>query len=76
MNVRADVVAGFPFAETFGEKVRIALRPLIDKNPIQRLPFSCKSKSTEPSVISVTPGGLKWVSLLMWARADPRTLGP
>jgi hypothetical protein len=77
LNSGADVVTGFPFSVAFGDKVRTALRPFIE------------CKKTHPEVAAQLQeqidrvlryfchvGDLKWVSLLMWAGADPRTKGP
>lgn len=73
----ADPVAGRPFAEAFGAKVRTALRPFVEY------------KRTHPEIATqlqeqldcalrhfCSEGDLKWVSLLIWAGGDPRSRGP
>lgn len=73
----ADVVTGAPFAVAFGERIRTALRPFVEY------------RKTHPDVAPVLQeqadralrhfcyeGDLKWVSLLLWAGANPRSRGP
>ena len=73
----ADVVAEHPFAEAFCEKIRTSLRPFTryrDAHPeiAQQLQEQIDSALRH----FCREGDLKWVSLLMWAGADPRTSGP
>jgi ankyrin repeat protein len=73
----ADFITGFPFAVAFREKIRTALSPWRE----------CKAKhpSLAPQLQEQADralrhfcfeGNLKWVSLLIWAGADPRSAGP
>lgn len=73
----ADVVAEHPFAEAFCERIRTSLRPFTkyrDAHPeiAQQLQGQIDSALRH----FCREGDLKWVSLLMWAGADPRTSGP
>ncbi len=73
----AEAVTGSPFAIAFGARVRTALRPFIEY------------RQGHPGIATELNGqldcalrhfcgeaDLKWISLLLWAGADPRTLGP
>jgi hypothetical protein len=64
----ADVVTGHPFAHAFCERVRTALRPF--KNLCAARP-----ELVEQANIALRhhckEGDIKWVSLLLWAGADP-----
>jgi hypothetical protein len=73
----AEAVTGSPFAIAFGATVRTALRPFIEY------------RQGHPGIATELNGqldcalrhfcgeaDLKWISLLLWAGADPRTLGP
>jgi len=73
----ADLITGAPFAHAFGEKIRTALRPW--KECKQRYPELAKDLQEQIDCALryfTCKGNLKWVSLLMWAGADPRTRGP
>lgn len=72
----ADVITDSPFAKAFGEKIRTALRPWRE----------CREKYSDfaPQLLEQANQALrhfcqredlKWVSLLMWAGADPRSKG-
>ena len=73
----ADVLEGLPFTVAFCAKVRTALRPFIN--------FKRAHSEREPQLQEqleralrhfACEGDLKWVSLLLWAGANPRSTGP
>jgi hypothetical protein len=73
----ADVAAEHPFAEAFCERIRTALRPFIkyrDTHP--ELAQQLQKQLDSALRHFYQEGDLKWVSLFMWAGADPRTSGP
>jgi hypothetical protein len=73
----ADPLAGNPFAEAFGAKVRTALRPFIDyKRAHPELAAQLQEQLDCALRHFCGEGDLKWVSLLLWAGADPRSRGP
>jgi hypothetical protein len=73
----ADVVSGFPFAEAFGNKVRTSLWPFIAyKQTHPEVEGQLQGQIDRALRYFCHVGNLKWVSLLMWAGADPRTKGP
>jgi|ERR1700733_2455617 len=73
----ADVITGFPFTVAFGDKVRTALRPFIDyKKSHPEVAAQLQEQIDRVLRYFCHIGDLKWVSLLMWAGADPRTKGP
>ena len=72
----ADVVTGAPFAVAFREKVRTALRPFVDyKKSRPDLAPALQEQVDRALRHFCYEGDLKWVSLLMWAGADPRSKG-
>lgn len=73
----ADPIKGRPFAEAFGARVRTALRPFVDYRKAH--PELAKQLQDQLDCALrhfCEQGDLKWVSLLMWAGGDPRSLGP
>jgi hypothetical protein len=73
----ADVVTGSPFAVAFREKVRTALRPFVEyKRAHPELAAELQAQADRSLRHFAHEGNLKWVSLLMWAGASPRTSGP
>jgi Ankyrin repeats (3 copies)/Ankyrin repeats (many copies) len=71
-----DVVTDFPFAMAFGEKIRTALRPwreCKEKNPDSAPQL--QEQADRALRYFCHEGDLKWVSLLMWVGANPRTRG-
>jgi ankyrin repeat protein len=73
----ADPVDGRPFAETFGAKVRTVLRPFVDyKRAHPELAVQLQEQVDCALRHFCFEGDLKWISLLMWAGADPRSRGP
>jgi hypothetical protein len=73
----ADVATSFPFAEAFGSKVRTALRPFIEyRNAHPELASELQEQIDRALRHFSHSGDLKWVSLLLWAGANPRSRGP
>ncbi|MGD0668738.1 MAG: ankyrin repeat domain-containing protein [Bryobacteraceae bacterium] len=73
----ADVVTGSPFAVAFREKVRTALRPFVEyKKAHPDVAVALQGQADRALRHFAHEGDLKWVSLLMWAGANPRTPGP
>jgi hypothetical protein len=73
----ADAVSGSPFAVAFGEKIRTALRAFVDyKAANPSLAAELQEQSDRALRHFCYEGDLKWVSLLLWAGANPRSLGP
>ena len=73
----ADVVQGSPFAVAFGERIRTAIgawRESIEKHP--EIATQLQEQADRALRHFCEKEDLKWVSLLMWAGADPRSGGP
>lgn len=73
----ADFITDSPFAFAFGEKIRTALRPWRECR--EKYPdFAAQLQEQADRALRhfCFKGDLKWVSLLMWAGADPRSSGP
>jgi Ankyrin repeats (3 copies) len=73
----ADFVQGSPFAVAFGERIRTAIaawRECREKHP----EFASQLQEQADRALRhfCEKEDLKWVSLLMWAGADPRSSGP
>jgi hypothetical protein len=66
-----------PFAVAFGEKIRTALRPWMEsKEKYPDFALQLQEQADRALRPFCFKEDLKWVSLLMWARADPRSSGP
>lgn len=73
----ADLITGSPFARAFGEKIRTALGPWKEcKQTRPELADQLQEQIDRALRHFCFEGDLKWVSLLMWAGANPRSLGP
>ena len=73
----ADVVTGAPFAIAFQEKVRTALRPFVEyKKAHPEVAPALQEQADRALRHFCYEGDLKWVSLLLWAGANPKTRGP
>jgi hypothetical protein len=73
----ADVVTGAPFAIAFREKVRTALRPFVEyKKAHAEAAPTLQGQADRALRHFCYEGDIKWVSLLLWAGANPRTRGP
>jgi ankyrin repeat protein len=73
----ADVITGAPFAVAFREKIRTALRPFVEyKKAHPELASQLQEQSDRALRHFCYEGDLKWVSLLLWAGANPHSRGP
>src|SRR6266498_1422690 len=73
----ADFITGFPFALAFREKIRTALRPWREcRANHPDLAPQLQKQADRALRHFCFEGDLKWMSLLMWAGADPRSRGP
>lgn len=73
----ADVLDGQPFAVAFGEKIRTALRVFKDYRASHPdLAAQLDWQADRALRHFSAEGNLKWVSLLLWAGANPRSNGP
>lgn len=73
----ADVVNGNPFAMAFREKVQFALRPFVEHRKAHpELADALQSQVDRCLRYFAYQADLKWISLLMWAGANPRSTGP
>jgi hypothetical protein len=72
----ADLLTDSPFAVAFGEKIRTALRPFLDcKRRFPELADALQEQADRALRKFAYDGDLKWVSLLVWAGANPRSRG-
>lgn len=72
----ADPTADAPFAEAFAEKIRTSLRAFVEyktAHPDQAAALQAQADSALRHF--AREGDEKWVSLMLWAGADPRSLG-
>lgn len=73
----ADFITDSPFTLAFGEKIRTALRPWREcREKYADLAPQLQEQADRALRHFCFEGNLKWVSLLMWAGADPRSSGP
>jgi hypothetical protein len=73
----ADLVTGFPFAQAFRERIRTAIGCFLDCR--RRRPDLAAQLQEQIDMALrqfCEEGNVKWVSLLMWAGANPRSRGP
>jgi hypothetical protein len=76
INHGADLIMDSPFANAFGEKIRTALRPFMEcKQRFPDLADALQEQADRALRKFAYEGDLKWVSLLTWAGADPRSRG-
>ena len=72
----ADLTAGSPFAAACGERIRKALRPMIDLRASRPdLAPALQEQADQALRFFAHEGDLKWVSLMLWAGANPRSKG-
>ena len=73
----ADPITNFPFARAFHGRVRTALGCYLECKR-NRPEFAAQLQEQANMALRhfCREGSLKWVSLLMWAGADPRSKGP
>ena len=73
----ADAVTGNPFMVAFENRVQRALRPFVDyKKAHPELADALQAQVDRALLHFAYQADLKWISLLMWAGANPRSLGP
>src|SRR5262249_10897720 len=73
----ADFIGESPFAIAFGERIRTALRAWREcKEKHPNLSAQLQEQADRALRYFCSKGDLKWVSLLLWAGADPRSSGP
>ena len=73
----ADPVTGNPFLIAFHNKVQRALRPFVDyRKAHPEVADSLQAQADRALRHFAGQGDLKWISLMMWAGAIPRRLGP
>lgn len=73
----SDPLAGAPFAVAFGAKVRTALRPFIEyKQAHPDLATALQEQTNVALRYFCSKEDMKWISLMLWAGADARALGP
>ena len=73
----ADPVTGNPFMVAFQNKVQRALRPFVDyKKAHPEFADALQSQADRALRYFAGRADIKWISLLMWAGANPRSLGP
>jgi hypothetical protein len=73
----ADPAKGSPFAVAFGHKVRTALRTFLECKR-SRLELAAELQEQADCALRhfCSKGETKWISLMLWAGADSRSLGP
>ena len=77
LNHGADFITDSPFAVAFREKIRTALRPWREcREKHSDVAAQLQEQADRALRHFCFEGDLKWVSLLMWAGADPRSAGP
>jgi ankyrin repeat protein len=73
----ADPVEGSPFAVAFSNRIRTALGPFVElKRSRPELSAALQEQSDSALRYFSGKGDMKWISLMLWAGASPRTLGP
>jgi hypothetical protein len=73
----ADPVTGNPFLIAFQNRVQRALRPFVDYKKARPEFADALQVQTDRALRHfANQADLKWISLLMWAGANPRRLGP
>jgi hypothetical protein len=73
----ADPIKDNPFAIAFGAKVRTALRPFLEFKEAH--PEGADAMQEQANIALrhfCSKGELKWISLMLWAGADARSMGP
>jgi hypothetical protein len=73
----ADFITGYPFAGAFAQRIRTALGPWRKcKEKYPHFAPQLQEQADRALRYFCFKDDLKWVSLLMWAGADPRSSGP
>jgi hypothetical protein len=77
LNRGADPIRDFPFATAFGAKVRTAIRAFVEyKHAHPELATSLQEQTNMALRYFCSKGEMKWISLMLWAEADARAMGP
>jgi Ankyrin repeats (3 copies) len=72
-----DPIKGFPFATAFGAKIRTAIRAFVEyKQAHSELAAALQEQSNVALRYFCSKGDMKWISLMLWAGADARAMGP
>jgi ankyrin repeat protein len=73
----ADFIAGAPFTEAFTAKIRTALRPFLEcKRNHPEFTRELQQQADSALRYFCDADNEKWVSLMLWVGADPRSSGP
>jgi hypothetical protein len=73
----ADAVEGSPFAVAFSNKIRTALGPFVElKRSRPEMSAALQEQADCALRYFCGKGDMKWISLMLWAGANPRSLGP
>jgi hypothetical protein len=73
----ADAIKASPFAVAFAERIRTALRPFVDyRQAHPELEDQLQQQVDQALRYIAKENDLKWISLMLWAGANPRTPGP
>jgi len=73
----ADPVESSPFAVAFSNKIRTALGPFVElKRSRPELSAALQEQADCALRYFCDKGDMKWISLMLWAGANPRSLGP
>ena len=73
----ADVVTDNPFMYAFQNRVQRVLRPFVDyKRAHPELADALQAQADRALRFFAGTADLKWISLLLWAGANPRSVGP
>ena len=73
----ADAVEGSPFAVAFSNKIRTALGPFVElKRSRPELSAALQEQVDCALRYFCGKGDMKWISLMLWAGANPRSRGP
>jgi hypothetical protein len=76
LNNGADAISDNPFAHAFKDRIRTALRPFVEyKQRHPEIADKLQEQIDQALRYFADKGDLKWVSLLAWAGADPRSRG-
>jgi ankyrin repeat protein len=73
----ADAISDSPFAYAFSERIRTALRPFMEyKESHPELASRLREEADCALRYFSKQENFRWISLMMWAGASPRTPGP
>jgi hypothetical protein len=73
----ADPIKDLPFANAFGAKIRTAIRAFVEyKQAHPELAPVLSEQANMALRYFCSKGEMKWISLMLWAGADARAMGP